>query len=634
MQSNIQKKRKSKLLFFIISFLLLTIFVTSLFLVYAVIIDIPFSKRLTKKINNEKILKLAEKMYDDGYLENSALQYRNYLETNPKKISKIKVYERVFEINIIRKQYNEALKYLSLWEEIDSKNPLIYILRIKLLFRLDAYQAIKGEIDKNYNRLKKSTEFKDLASTYYIKIDNYEKALTTLYEIPFNKREFFIHKKIIYCFIKLDKMRDAQSYIRKIDAKIRFFETKDNKIEFALLKAIVYLISEQNVFAYTELKNLSIESKYKALFKKIFLYSSIKLENTDEINTIIENSEDVDLDTEYYKIVGDYYYYKNEFQKALVSYKKIEERRNLTKNEVMSISDIYYNLKEYDKSIEYIKILNGDYKVDSPDLYKNLSTNYNKLGDTANELLFLKEGGSRYPLDLDFFVRLGKFYITSGDYTSALKVVSDAENIHRQNSKVIYDKRLDIVKLIAMENNNPNISELDFLKLRETNNTTSDYYFKAIEYYLKQKKMVDAFREIENVKALTLSNEQNELLNLYVLIYATLRDIKPLYDETKNIILKSHNETLSAKINLAIVHMLDEDFDIALDILNKINLQALDSKLKSKIFYLKAIIYYYKNDYPSSYKLLQSVIENEGDVKKVSFIKSLIEKNYKEITDR
>ena len=492
----------------------------------------------------------------------------------------------------------------------------------------------KGEIDKNYNRLKKSTEFKDLASTYYIKIDNYEKALTTLYEIPFNKREFFIHKKIIYCFIKLDKMRDAQSYIRKIDAKIRFFETKDNKIEFALLKAIVYLISEQNVFAYTELKNLSIESKYKALFKKIFLYSSIKLENTDEINTIIENSEDVDLDTEYYKIVGDYYYYKNEFQKALVSYKKIEERRNLTKNEVMSISDIYYNLKEYDKSIEYIKILNGDYKVDSPDLYKNLSTNYNKLGDTANELLFLKEGGSRYPLDLDFFVRLGKFYITSGDYTSALKVVSDAENIHRQNSKVIYDKRLDIVKLIAMENNNPNISELDFLKLRETNNTTSDYYFKAIEYYLKQKKMVDAFREIENVKALTLSNEQNELLNLYVLIYATLRDIKPLYDETKNIILKSHNETLSAKINLAIVHMLDEDFDIALDILNKINLQALDSKLKSKIFYLKAIIYYYKNDYPSSYKLLQSVIENEGDVKKVSFIKSLIEKNYKEITDR
>ena len=141
MQSNIQKKRKSKLLFFIISFLLLTIFVTSLFLVYSVIIDIPFSKRLTKKINNEKILKLAEKMYDDGYLENSALQYRNYLETNPKKISKIKVYERVFEINIIRKQYNEALKYLSLWEEIDSKNPLIYILRIKLLFRLDAYQA-------------------------------------------------------------------------------------------------------------------------------------------------------------------------------------------------------------------------------------------------------------------------------------------------------------------------------------------------------------------------------------------------------------------------------------------------------------------------------------------------------------
>ncbi|HOV14157.1 MAG TPA: hypothetical protein PK771_07730, partial [Spirochaetota bacterium] len=576
MQLKEQKKKKNRLLFFLLSFLLLAIFVGSLFLIYLVIIDIPFSQKLSKKVNNEQLLKLAESMYNDGYLENSALYYRNYLETNPNKMSKIKVYEKLFQINVIRNKFDDALKYLDLWEIIDGKNPKIFIQRIKLLFRMNSFQQIKLEIDKNYDKLNKSTEFKDLVAIYFIKIGNFEKALQILEQIPYNKREFFIHRKFLYCYINLDMIKEAKDYIKKIDNKVKYFEVKENKIEFSILKAITHILNDDYVFAEMELKNLSVTSKYQNLYLKIFLYCNIKLERTDEINAIIENNSELNFDFEYYKIVADYYFYKKEYKKALEFYNKIEQQRNLTKQEVMLLSDIYFNLKDYNKSLETINILNKDYSYDTPDLYKNLSVNYNLLGDSANELFYLKEGMNRYPIDLDFYVRLGKFYLDYRDYSSAIRVSENAEKIFRQNNNLSYDKRLDLVKLIAMENNNPRIEELELLKLREKNNTNPEYYFKIIEYYLKDKRFVDAFREIQNANALSLNDEQIEILTLYKLIYANFRDNGLLYNEAKSILLKSNKESISTKINLGIVHILDEDFDLALDILNKINPQLLE----------------------------------------------------------
>ncbi|HPO49378.1 MAG TPA: hypothetical protein PLO89_03545 [Spirochaetota bacterium] len=70
-----------------------------------VTLDIPLSRKISQKINDENLLKLAEKSYNDGYLENSAIYYRDYLETNPKKLSKIKVYEKMFEIGVVRNNF-------------------------------------------------------------------------------------------------------------------------------------------------------------------------------------------------------------------------------------------------------------------------------------------------------------------------------------------------------------------------------------------------------------------------------------------------------------------------------------------------------------------------------------------------
>ncbi|HPO49379.1 MAG TPA: hypothetical protein PLO89_03550 [Spirochaetota bacterium] len=493
---------------------------------------------------------------------------------------------------------------------------------------MEAFQQIKTEIDENYHKFKKSTEFKELISVYFIETSKIEKALKVLNEIPYNKREFRVHQKFIYCYLKLDKIKEALEYVKKIERKVRFFEIKEHKIEFSLLKAIAFILSGDYIFAEMELRNLSVNEKNKNLFFKTLLYCNIKLDREEEITELIEKDESLILDPEYYKILGDYYLYKRNYENSLKFYRIIERKRELTKLETMTLSDIYYRLSDYKNSVNTIKVLKNDYKCESPDIYRNLSLNLFLLGDASNGFFSLKEGIDKFPLDIDLYVRLGKYFIEYGDYNAALKTVDEALQIVKNNKKAVYDKRLDIIKLISMEKNNPNIKEFDFLELREKNNKNPEYYFKTIEYYVKSKKFTDAYREIENISALPLNKTQFEILNIYKLIYADNTENKELYEETKKELLKSQKEKIETKINTAIVYILDEDYDNALDIMNQIDIKLINNFLKNKIFYLKAIVYYMKKDYAVSYKLLQNVIENNKDDPKAPFIKSLIEKEY------
>lgn len=618
---------KRRVLFFIFSFLLLIVLVTSVILLYIVFIDLPFQQKILKKTNNEYLLKMAEESYNNGYYENSAIYYRNYLDTDPDKISKIHIYERMFEIHVINKKNQEALDYLKLWEKIDSGNPKIFINRLKLLFRIGNYQEIKNEIDRNAKKMSKSTEFIELISIYFIKIGKIDNALKTLERIPFNKREFAIHKKIIYCYIKLEKYKDALNYIKKIEKKVKLLELKDNKVEFVLLKSIVLILSDEYIFAYEELKNLVVNEQYNDLYLKVFLYCNIRLDRVDEINSLLDNNSNDILDTDYYKMIADYFIYKNDLRKSLSFYEKIKSQRNLTQHEVMVLSDIYYHLGEYENAMNAVNLLHRDFNLDSADFYRNLSIVNKRLNNSNDEFFYLKEGMRKFPLDLDFYVRLSQFYLQYRDYNSAIMTINQADEVFRKNQNLKYDQRFDLIRLIATERYDEDIGELDFLKLREKNNTNPLYYFKIIELYLKKNRFSDAKREIENVSALSLNESQSDLLNIYNLLYGNFTKDVELYEKARKKLMEGKIEDVSAKINIAIIYLLEEEFNTALDFLNTIDLRLTNDEIKKKIFYLKAIIYYYKNDYPASYKLLQQVLELDQGNQKASYIKSLIEKS-------
>ncbi|OHD05131.1 MAG: hypothetical protein A2086_06410 [Spirochaetes bacterium GWD1_27_9] len=619
------KKPKKFLFFFLLSFILVVIFTISFFLLYIALIDVPFQFKISKKTNNETLLKLAEEAYNNGFLENSSVYYKNYLNTNPDKLSKIKTYERLFEISINNKKQNDGLYYLKQWQQIEANNPIIYINRLKLYLKDNDLGLAKKEIDSNYAKLKKSVEFKELVSVYFFKTSQFENALKELEKIQFNKREFSVHKKLLYCYIYLDKLDEAIKYIKKIESKIKLLELKEHKLEFVILKSIVFILRGEIINAYEELNLGNFPDSYNNLSLKLFLYCNIILDKEDDVKEIIEKyQEEINIDSNFSILLGDYFIFKGDYQKALLYYEKIKEERALIQNEVATLADIYYKLGEYQKSIEEIQTLNKDFDYKGADLYKNISVNFKKLSDFNNEFFYLKEGLKEYPEDMDFYVRIIKSFIDRQEYNSSLKYINETDTVYKNNKNIPYDKRLDVLKVIAIQQKKDRLGEKELLDLREKGQTTPEYYFKLIEFYIKNKKFVDAKREIDTVLQLPLNESQYEAINVYILIYASYTDSQKEYDLAKKNIMESQSQSIPSKINLSIIYILEEDYNKALDILNTVKTNSISSDFKKRILYLKAILYYYKEDFPAAYKLVQNVLEIDSNFNKAAYLKSLI----------
>lgn len=82
------------------------------------------SKISEKRFSTSKsnpILQKANEAFEKGLLENSAIYYQTYLNTNISKSEKILTLKKLFEISVLQENYNQALDYLDKIENLDKK---------------------------------------------------------------------------------------------------------------------------------------------------------------------------------------------------------------------------------------------------------------------------------------------------------------------------------------------------------------------------------------------------------------------------------------------------------------------------------------------------------------------------------
>jgi tetratricopeptide (TPR) repeat protein len=616
--------------------ILLLIFIP-IFLILLLIVSFNISnllyqvKRLKIKSENRTILKLAEKSYKDGYLENSAVYYQTYVDSDIPKVEKIIAYKRLFEIAVIRKKLNESLTYLDKLEEIDKNILEVYINRIKIYLRLNEFEKAKEEINKNRSKLKKSVEYKNITGVYYIRTGDYKKALEIFESIPLNKREFEINKKIIQCMINLGKYDNCLDYIKKIEKKYKVGFDPEIEAEIIILKQTARIMKGDYNGAIDELKRAeSLTNKYKDITHKLILYSGMSMDLSDDVYAVIESNETKFVkDPNLLKVIGDYYIYKEEYARALFFYENLKNNRELSKDELMSLADIYYHTGDYIKSIESMENLFKKYDFKTPALYKNLSMAYSKMNDFQNEIFFLKEGISEFPKDIDFYIRLAKIFIDKGDYNEALYYINEAKAVYKRYDDVIYDKRLDALYVFVIEQSNKKIQEDELLNLREKETKNPDYYFKVIQYYINKKKYIDAKRELDTAGKLALDDYQKQIFNIFdIIISLNLNDKKEYDKASKEYITKPLNDD-NYRINLAIIYIYNDDYDKALEILSTLtNPGILDENTRAKVTYLQALCNFYKHNYTLSQKLIDRLPEIEKSSKRVSYLQRLIKDRY------
>ncbi|MBQ2124324.1 MAG: hypothetical protein II196_00850, partial [Spirochaetales bacterium] len=434
--------------------LILAISVGLLVLYYSKDILLYSLRNHEDSIESSKLFKVAEDSYRNGYLENSAVSYYNYLNTNPSKTNKILTYKRLFEINVLRSDIPAAFEILNQLEELSPNDLSVSINRLKLLLREENFTAAKIFIDANYGHLKRSPEFIDLTATYYMMQENFERALKELERIPVRKRDYSFTKKIVHCYVKQNQLSKALSCLHKKEPLVRTFDDKSKTEEFFLLKNIVLLLKGDQNDISDDLRVSLLDPKMRVFGAKLQILSCMFQERNAKLAELLEDKEIRELyktDPVFLSRIGNYYAYSKDYEKARIFYEMIPDCRDYTEQELLALIDIYYCAGLFSQAEEALGNLNRRFAYKKPVYFKNGSLLSKKQGKFAEAVHKLKQGSELYSrdaekFDSDFYFRLAHLHGENGFADAALEYLEEGKNLQKSFTGT-YDKTFDILKI-------------------------------------------------------------------------------------------------------------------------------------------------------------------------------------------
>lgn len=570
---------------------------------------------------NKQLFSMAEEAYEKGYLENSALLYRNYVNSNPDDKDKIKSFKRIFEISVLSSQFDEAFIALKEIELIDSKYYEVYLDRIQLMMRLGEYDSAYKEIERHENILKSSPRFQRLKAQYFMHKNNHEKALGILQKLPNRKRDYQTHLLMILNYIELGDFKEAIEYTSFVYKKFKTLEQR-NKISAVMhLSAVSSILAGDRDGAYDAITTSLELSPDNDANMETALFCYVHYDDRDKVIEIYDRfvSEEIKSPA-LTKLMGDYFIFKEDYDKALVCYEKIKEDGHLDNEGTLTLADLYFFRGQYEKSIDMIHMAGGGDNKGVASFYKNLSILYNRLDNFNDAMFYLKEGRRIFADTGDFDLRMAVLYYEHNFLDSALDRLEKAELYY--SSKGVSSSKVDNLRSVILEKQKK-FSETILLEQREKDSNNPDNYFRLIRYYLQNNNLHDVRREISTVKKLALSDDQRYYLSNYeMILYSKLRDYDSLYILEGKIF--EDDEFL---INTVIFLLLQKDFKNAREILVKAfekNRYYSDTELLGRLHFLNGLTFYYEGNFKEAYRSLNNAEELSEHNENVFFLKNLI----------
>ena len=597
--------------------LILAISVGLLVLYYSKDILLYSLRNHEDSIESSKLFKVAEDSYRNGYLENSAVSYYNYLNTNPSKTNKILTYKRLFEINVLRLDISGAFEVLNQLEELTPNDLSVSINRLKLLLREENFTAAKIFIDANYSRLKRSPEFIDLTATYYMMQENFERALKELERIPVRKRDYAFTKKIVHCYVKQNQLSKALSCLHKKEPLVRTFDDKSKTEEFFLLKNIVLLLKGDQNDISDDLRVSLLDPKMRVFGAKLQILSCMLQERNVKLAELLENKEIRSLyktDPVFLSRIGNYYAYCKDYEKARIFYEMIPDCRDYTEQELLALIDIYYCGGLFAQAEEALNMLNRRFAYKKPVYFKNSALFSQKQGKFAEAVHKLKQGSELYSkdaekFDSDFYFRLAHLHGENDFADAALKYLEEGKNLQKRFTGT-YDKTFDVLKIkYAGTHLSHDGAEQELLEMRERSDADLTTYFRLVRFYLESRRQFDAQRELDTVKSMPMSKEQRSIYDIYCLFLAMQQKNQTSYQDVRSRILD--NKTVSP-LYIALIHLLDGNYKVCLDMLIEWEGTLFDSDKNElyQIYYLCAVANYLNNNISLAYQALHKLPAN------------------------
>lgn len=320
-----------------IYYILLIIFINSQAFSY----DYEKVNRQAIKFANQGLYEISDKLFNE--IITKSIEEENYKQTLDAYVSL--GYNQIRQNNFINaiKFYSDGIKFKEKYK-VDNYQNLSYLYKQYAyansflgnhITSIEYYQMAQKSLNKQNEYIAYcNLKIDEITSLMYL--GYYEKALKQLHNIEievlsFNNTEnkVVMFLNIIDCYLKLNKVIDADNYLKKVKPLITNLNDVDYKFNYELLNAQKYLIEKDTTLALTFLNNLNnldwgIYNKSIANLEKIKIlknYNStlIKIEDLNELENFYTSINDKQSLIEIYKIYLSFNYQNKYLDKYITT---------------------------------------------------------------------------------------------------------------------------------------------------------------------------------------------------------------------------------------------------------------------------------------------------------------------------
>ena len=443
---------------------------------------------MTKKYDFSKKIKLAEELFKKGDLNKVDEIYRDLFKNKNytyelliscasfnKNIKRYKIAEDLLtlslrkyprgiksylllsEIYILQKNFKQAEKLLLNAKEIDQHNSFVYYRLAVLYFTIKNHEKANKFIDNALSISPNKNEYRILQADILFNKNYYKKALDLLSKINIEKNTYlYLQKELLLSNIYIATPEYEKAELILLNLKSVF---KNEKIIFLNLSNLYFQIKDLKKGILILQEGLNLHPDFLPFkFNLAVMYRNsgdIKL----SINTHLEiiKVDKFYLDS-YYELSSMYDFgsHKKELELFLnIDFEKLNPNQKI--KVAFSRSNIFHNLKKYDRSSKYLIIANEEklklypsdleLKKNTGEFYKKLFLNTTKNEYNAKdeiEILFIVGMPRSGSTLLENIISIKNNVIDMGEvsyFEQSLNEISDITNIFNEYiNKIEYNK--------------------------------------------------------------------------------------------------------------------------------------------------------------------------------------------------
>ena len=574
--------------------IIINLLIICFFISIVIVYFIYFAKPETKEIINDFINNKTKNIHASVTQISNVFKKSNQRKKIQKKQKIANLHSSILN-NLEKKDYAYSLKLIQYLKK-EIKQPGLLLLEAQVLFKLEDKEKAVLILKNGIKKYKKLNKFHQILSSIYLYNNNYQATINVLKKL---NQQQHTEKTILYlylAYINSGNFKKAKFILKKYKHKIDNFSSNTTKSLFYFFTAIYYFNTDdcksaEDYFERSYNLNSNNSTQFLYCLGNIYLLNK----NNESLSALLENYDHSSIkQAELLHIIANFYIILGNIDKSRQILEKLTSIDKYNTNYLLMLTDLYQKKGEYEKSFSIfqkyltIKPLTNQ-KYDKVKKFIYLADKIDQNQSLEKIMLQVQE---KFPENKDVKKDLAKYYFSQDDFEKSIQIL--------EKGRLGEKDQLDIQDLLIQIKNisikNKSSIENNYLLFREQYSKQAIPYIRLITYYLKEKKIPEAQREMMRFQLLIQHKELKDFIPYYKYFEIIIKSYDNQWQQANLILQSLDKKTIEMAINQAIFKiknnkLMDAENEL-LYILNQTNIE----HWKAICYFYLAVIYFKFND--------------------------------------